>query len=192
MKNKLIILALVLCSACFNKRPNYSIALAPVGSESVVNRMMPVKDAYLLQSRSPYIEASAQYWNTSHLSLVSFDHGYPISIQVLPYSESLPINAFTGTQSDAMAYSYDDHCEIKIKQKVLDEENFALLAHEIGHCIGFNHSTNTESLMYPTVSNDQRITSEILSLIQSNRSASSPPLMMRRSINNKREVIIFD
>lgn len=64
-----------------------------------------------------------------------------------------------------LSSTYPTHCSVEIK-KLDIEASRRVLIHEIGHCIGFNHSTNPKSVMYPYVLKGQIITDEMLEIIK--------------------------
>ena len=59
------------------------------------------------------------------------------------------------------------HCVVKIKKLASGEYAWALFAHELGHCIGFGHSTDTVSIMNHKYSNAQ-FTPDLIELFREN------------------------
>lgn len=45
-------------------------------------------------------------------------------------------------------------------------DSWPLIAHELGHCLGLQHTKNPSSIMYPMTYSHQKITEEIISVLR--------------------------
>jgi hypothetical protein len=67
----------------------------------------------------------------------------PISTERVACTEALPLS---GRFADPPAYAYDS-CEIFVSSA--GAPYWEVFAHELGHCLGFDHVTDRESIMNP-------------------------------------------
>ncbi|HCU25407.1 MAG TPA: hypothetical protein DF383_10330 [Deltaproteobacteria bacterium] len=70
---------------------------------------------------------------------------------------------------EGFAELYTEFCDVAIEEDRQDRPY--LLAHEIGHCIGFQHSKNPNSIMFEDVNPKSEVTEEIVEIIETLTSA---------------------
>lgn len=105
------------------------------------------------------IDEAIDFWNKSFGDgfLISNAGKFPAYIQIredqiVPYA-------------DGATYRYTDHCLINLKPKN-DGYNYSrIIIHEVGHCLGLDHSNNIQSIMFPYLLGDQIITDQIIEII---------------------------
>ncbi|MGE0630939.1 MAG: matrixin family metalloprotease [Pseudobdellovibrionaceae bacterium] len=158
---------LLLISSCAQSN---KLIQAPVGSESLAPEVK-VFSSYkvsvpenLADENSVFVKPVIKYWNDSIGEELFGDTGFPIEVK---YVESLP-NEFD--YAAAIAWRSPTDCKIEIKHEYNAIKNLLnLIAHEFGHCIGFNHSTFDQSIMWFESFRTQKITTEIKRIIESNK-----------------------
>ena len=165
MKNKIkythifYLIIIFFVSSCFNKTKVY---ISPAGSEF---KARPIKKSINIQAeRSVDLDIALRIWNEPFdKPFVKYNEGeFKVYIQ---FVEDLPF--YKSPDISGVAYRSKDDCHIYMR----DHRNYAVysvLAHEIGHCIGLNHSSYDKSIMYWKPSQDSGITTEIISIINRN------------------------
>lgn len=159
---KIFLLLLLLSSACAKHGINYSVLQTGHGTESLLPWVKKIEKAYQVKNpQNRELQLAVEIWNiVAEKELVSFDKaGFPITIT---YVDELPDPELNKTKA-GYAFREKDHCKIYVKNI---SAYSIILAHEIGHCIGFAHSTVEKSLMAPIVSMLSQMTSELRRLIQ--------------------------
>lgn len=169
MYYKLItIILLILLSGC--SHPGlYKISHSEMGSESLLPGRKSIKQSYqIINTSNPFLDKSIAFWTMPEMDgLVSYNApGWPITIEVVSNDTNIDVGA---VKADATATPTLTGCVIKMKRAQVDISNFEMLAHEIGHCIGFAHSPNPQSLMYYKVGYNQTITSDMIRIIKQYR-----------------------
>lgn len=165
MRIKTLIIVLLL-SGCASKP---FIVDAPTGTEhkkegAIIypSYVMTPKNALGAGEQEAFIDPSIKAWNKAMgFELIKKSgSGYPITAV---YVETLPAK---NESADAIAYRRIDRCDVYVKHKFWSNGlDINLIIHEIGHCIGFEHSTYQPSIMWPEVDYTKLITTELRRMI---------------------------
>lgn len=168
MYYQLITIILLILTSC-TPPSLYKISHSELGTESLKSGVKSIRNRYqVINEKNPFLEKSMGFWTIPEMDgLVGYNApGWPILIEVVSDDTSLQIG---DVNADAVAIPTKSGCVIKIKLAQVQLSNFEILAHEIGHCVGFGHSTNPQSLMYYKVGYNQTITSDMIRLIRQYR-----------------------
>lgn len=143
---------------------------APSGSERLYSYIPHIEQSYSVEGlNTGSLYEAIDIWNISiGRQLLSLDKGgFPIYIKLVDEINLDVVTSSNEEHVDAVSYRYLDTCVIEMKkcgESVCYLEDMVLV-HELGHCIGFAHSINPQSIMYPTLNTSQHITSAIIDLI---------------------------
>lgn len=141
----------------------------PSGSESRLD-VQKHSTYYITSERTELLEATIKVWNDPlGFELFKFGHGdFEISFENDPNYSSYRDRSTPHDENHAGTFRRANSC--RILMNLASGENASLdhilLAHELGHCLGFKHSTFDLSIMYPLLwLPEQSITSGILELL---------------------------
>lgn len=91
--------------------------------------------------------------------------GYPVTFE---FVDQFDEEAEKEHHSAIALYNTDKcHITTRIQDESHRYDAAMVMAHELGHCIGFMHSTNSQSIMAPMVTSTHYITTELVRLINS-------------------------
>ncbi len=165
MRIKALILFLLL-PGCASKP---FIIESPIGSEhkkegAIIypSYVMKQKNSLGAGEQEAFIDPSIKAWNKAMgFELIKKSgSGYPITAV---YVETLPA---LNENADAIAFRRVSGCDVYVKHKFWSNGlDINLIIHEIGHCIGFDHSTYQPSIMWPEVNYTKMITTELKRII---------------------------
>lgn len=154
---------LISLSAC-NSQFTYDVIDAPIGSETL---RYAVPEAISIPSNVLSIKIAADNWNTvlGRTLFCTDCNGYPVEVEFVDALEE--ITAHDEKDHAAITYHLEDKCVIYFKNHSTEfrYEELEVAIHELGHCIGFKHSTFEKSLMYAILGGDRHFTSELIRLV---------------------------
>jgi hypothetical protein len=167
MKTTLLIIIILLllfgCGGAQKKAPLY----APIGSETLFSYVRHTEHSYSVTGLSTgAIDSAIKDWNDAvgREFISRKPGGFPIVIQWVP----VLVEMLDEPLANAYAQRYLDHCDVFMKE--IDNnarygyDERMVVAHELGHCIGFDHSNNEKSLMHKPIYQDS-ITTEAVRII---------------------------
>ncbi len=166
-KNKLkimshVFIVLVSFVAC-NSQFQFDIIEAPIGSE-ILKYEVPLKLS--IPEGFESIRIAANNWNTVlGRELFCKDcEGYPVEVRFVDSLEE--ITHHDELNHAAITLHEESRCLIYFRNHSdsFHYEELQVATHELGHCVGFQHSTFERSLMYPILGNDINFTTEIVRL----------------------------
>lgn len=118
-----------------------------------------------MTAKSSHLDEAMDFWNKSTGKAV-FRYGgdkYPIEFRFVT-----SIDIMVGDEkAAAFSLHFADKCIITMTRRgpSRDYDPVSTLEHELGHCLGFAHSSNPDSIMYYIVDTTQHITTEMLALM---------------------------
>lgn len=154
-----------------NKNFHYEIIQASPDSERLFTYVERVEPFYSVYSDSnSVVNAAIDVWNNAagRELITRNTGGFPITINWV--SDLIDLNNPNGIlEQGTSALSYRGLEDCKIDMLSCGQGNCYLelevMIHELGHCIGFAHSINPNSIMYRTIIPDQNITTAIIDII---------------------------
>ena len=158
-----ILIVLVSLSSC-NDTFQYEIIPAPVGSE-VLN--YPVPNQLSIPEGIESVRVAANNWNNAvgrELFCTKCD-AYPIKIEFVE-----DLRSITGKDEldhAAIAMRKSTECLIYFRNHSSEfiYSELAVATHELGHCMGFGHSTFKNSIMHAQIENDTYFTWELVRIV---------------------------
>jgi hypothetical protein len=164
---KTLLLILLILSSCGSAQKKAPVS-APIGSEVLFSYVAHTEHSYSVYGLSNgLINGAMQAWNDAlgRNILTRTPGSFPITIQ---WAEDLTEVRDTPLAS-AYAKRFLDRCEVYMKvipnTARYGYDELGVLTHELGHCIGFDHSSNEKSIMYYKVGEDASITTEQIRII---------------------------
>lgn len=160
----IVMLFLVSCNSKIDQDTNYSNDSEHL-SQGV--RQAIIHASIIVDKNFPFINEAVRFWNEGTMDNIFTIGGvnYPIYVQL----GGIDIHVTDGNFADGTADRRENYCIIKMKSfETSDTFNpITILEHELGHCLGFAHSDNPNSIMYFEVDIDptQYITSGIIDLL---------------------------
>ena len=115
-----------------------------------------------VQQISDDVQDAIKIWNESFGDgfLITEAGKFPAYINIIDNNE---------LDADGLTYRFQTHCLINLKQKQNGYSYSNLIVHEIGHCIGVDHSNNIQSIMFPFILDGQRITEQLVDLLNNSQ-----------------------
>ena len=155
-----ILIVLVSISSC-NSQFQYEIIEAPSSSEQL---MYPVPIQLSISNSVESINIAANNWNKALGRKLFCDNcdGYPVIVEFvddlssITGKDELDHAAITMRKTNECLIYFRNHSS----QFVYSE--LAIAIHELGHCVGFGHSTFKPSIMHAVIEDDTYFTSEIV------------------------------
>jgi hypothetical protein len=155
-----------LAFSCNKNTSPYAIIVSPEGTESKLEFMPEIiTESSLMTEEFEHLDKAIEFWNKS-LGVNLFQYGgdkHPIYFNFVS-----KIDIFSGgKRADAFAVPLPDRCIITITKRKPSSsyDPISTLQHELGHCLGFDHSTNPDSIMYYVVDTTQHVTTEMIALM---------------------------
>ncbi|KAB2843010.1 matrixin family metalloprotease [bacterium] len=103
---------------------------------------------------------AVEMWNDAHEGLLVIDRDPTANflIYIGPYEDLLE-----DARGGSLRFPEGQICAIYIPSE--NATDFSLLAHEIGHCLGFDHTQNAGSIMYEEPGDASQISPDIVEVL---------------------------
>lgn len=103
---------------------------------------------------------AVEMWNDAHEGLLVVDRDPTANflIYIGPYEDLLE-----DARGGSLRFPEGQICAIYIPSE--NATDFSLLAHEIGHCLGFDHTQNAGSIMYEEPGDTSQISPDIVEVL---------------------------
>lgn len=160
----LILISLCGCGEAVKRQP----ISAAIGSEKLFPFVKRVEASHsIIGDDTGVLNTAIDAWNDAvGRPLITRDPGgFPIQVSWVDRIDVENISP----EAAAYARRFKEYCDISIKKIDNSQRYFydeiTILIHELGHCIGFMHSENKESIMHEYVYPDSWITTEAVRMI---------------------------
>lgn len=153
MKPKAFFLLLAMARGCIGCGP------APLDETNVLSLIPAPMTVACVGCNESAMSAAIEFWNkgTGVRLFAELD-----ASGASPFVTITAVDEVPGTD-EAYTKLYPNHCTIDVERATMHRP--WLISHELGHCAGFDHSTNPRSIMAKNTHPDSEITQEISEIV---------------------------